>query len=151
MMFRKSLAMSLAFGLVAASAMAAVTPNTPTPMPKVKSQMKAVVDKTSTALFNAASEADPENGPDQKLPNAAGWTKIKSDADKLKAVAVSLQNPKVGKTSEANWKKYAMEFGDLSTAASKAAAAKDPKALAKAANDMSDNCAACHKIYKKQT
>lgn len=149
-MFRRTLALSLALSLTAAAALAAVTPNTPTPMPKVKAQMKSVVDKTSTALFNAASEADPENGPDQKLPNAAGWAKIKADADKLKAVGDMLQDPKIGKTSEANWKKYAVEMSDLSAAAAKAAAAKDAKKLAQAANDLSDNCAACHKIYKKQ-
>jgi len=149
-MFRKTLTLSLALSLVTATAMAAATPNTPTPMPKVKAQMKNVVDKASTALFNTASEADPENGPDQKLPKAAGWVKVKADADKLKAAGDMLQDPKIGKTSEANWKKYAVEMSDLAAAASKAAAAKDPKKLAQAANDLSDNCAACHKIYKKQ-
>ena len=83
-MFRTSLACGVALGLaVAAVASAAppVKPNTPTPMPKVKAQMKNVVDKASTALFNTASEADPENGPDQKLPNAAGWAAVKGQAD----------------------------------------------------------------------
>lgn len=148
-MFRNTLVLTLAVSL-AATAVLAQTPNTPTPMPKVKAQMKNVVDKTSTALFNTASEADPENGPDQKLPNAAGWAKVKADADKLKKVADMMLDPKIGKTSEANWKKYAVEMSDLSVAIAKAATAKDAKKLAQAANDLSDNCAACHKIYKKQ-
>jgi cytochrome c556 len=136
--------------LAAGTALAAVPPNTPTPMPAVKTKMKAVVDKTSTELFNIAGEADPANGADQKLPKPATWNKVKLDADKLKAVGDWLQDPKAGKTTEAAWMKHAKEMSALSAAASQAAAAKDAKALAQAANDLSDNCAACHKIYKKQ-
>lgn len=150
-MLRKTLILGLALGLMTGASMAAVAPNTPTPMPKVKAMMKPGVDKTSTDLFNVASAADPENGPDQKLPDAKGWAKVKSDADKLHAVALKLQDPKIGKTTEPEWNKHAKVFADLTAAASKAAAAKDAKALAQAANDMSDNCAACHKVYKKQT
>jgi cytochrome c556 len=140
----------LAALMLAGTAMAAVKPNTPTPMPKVKAQMKRVVDKTSTELFNVAGEADPANGADQKLPDAAGWTKIKTNAEKLKGVADWMLKPANGKTSEANWVKYSKEMSALSAAAAKAAAAHDAKALAQAANDLSDNCAGCHKIYKKQ-
>lgn len=134
----------------AGAAIAAVPANSPTPMPKVKTQMKQVVDKTSTDLFNVAGEADPANGSDQKLPTPAVWNRIKADADKLKAVGDMMQDPKVGKTTEAAWMQHAKDMSNLSAAASKAAAAKDAKALAQAANDLSDNCAACHKIYKKQ-
>jgi hypothetical protein len=42
-------------GLMAGVALAAVTPNTPTPMPEVKAQMKDAVDKTSPGLFNTAA------------------------------------------------------------------------------------------------
>jgi hypothetical protein len=150
-MLRKTLILGLALGLMTGAAMAAVAPNTPTPMPQVKKMMKPGVDKTSTELFNVASMADPANGPDQKLPDAKGWAKVKSDADKLHAVALKLQDPKIGKTTEPEWNKHAKVFVDLTAAASKAAAAKDAKALAQTANDMSDNCAACHKVYKKQT
>ncbi len=150
-MLRKTLIFGLAVGLMTGAAMAAVAPNTPTPMPQVKKMMKPGVDKTSTELFNVASMADPANGPDQKLPDAKGWAKVKSDADQLHAVALKLQDPKIGKTTEPEWSKQAKIFVDLSAVASKAAAAKDAKALAQAANDMSDNCAACHKVYKKQT
>lgn len=129
---------------------AAAKPGTPTPMPKIKARMKAVVDRTSTDLFNTAGEADPENGPDQKLPDAAGWARLKSGADQLQAAAVWMLDPKVGKTTEAEWSNAAKAMADLSAAASRAAAAHDPKALAKAANDLSDTCTACHSVYKKQ-
>jgi cytochrome c556 len=143
------LAAALALAATGA-AVAAVPANSPTPMPKVKAQMKQVVDKTSTDLFNVAGEADPANGADQKKPTPAVWNRIKSDADKLKAVGDMMQDPKIGKTGEANWMKHAKDMSSLTAAASKAAAAKDAAALAQAANDLSDNCAACHKIYKKQ-
>lgn len=152
-MLRKTIVLTCALSLMAGAALAAaaVPPNTPTPMPKVKAMMKPTVDKVSTELFNVASAADPENGPDQKLPDAKGWAKVKGDADKLHAIALKLQDPKIGKTNEPEWNKHAKVFADLTAAASKAAADKNAKALAQAANDMSDNCAACHKVYKKQT
>jgi hypothetical protein len=137
----------LAVALAASTALAAAAP---TPMPKVQAQMKAVVDKASTDLFNTAGEADPANGSDQKLPDAAGWARVKGDADKLKGVADWLLVPANGKTTEANWTKAATAMANLSAAASKAAAAHDAKALAQAANDLSDTCTACHKVYKKQ-
>jgi hypothetical protein len=143
----------LALALAATAALAAgpaIPPNTPTPMPAVKVKMKAVVDKTSTDLFNTAGEADPANGADAKKPDAATWARLKKDADVLKGVADWMLNPKAGKTSEANWNKSAKDMSTLSAAASKAAAAKDAKALAQAANDLSDTCTACHKYYKKQ-
>ena len=141
---------ALAVVLAAGAAFAAVKPNTPTPMPKVKAQMKLVVDKTSTDLFNTAGEADPANGADQKRPDAAGWVRLKGDADKLKDVADWMLNPKNGTTTEANWTAAAKAMSSLSASASKAAADHDAKALAQAANDLSDTCTNCHKYYKKQ-
>lgn len=149
-MSRTALVVALGAALAASTALAAVTPNTPTPMPKVKAQMKPLVDAASTELFNTAGAADPANGPDQKLPDAAGWARLKADADKLKGVADWMQKPANGKTSEANWMKSAQAMSALSAAAAKAAAAHDAKALAQAANDLSDTCTACHKYYKKQ-
>lgn len=149
-MSRSPVIVAIALTLVAGMATAAVKPNTPTPMPRVKAQMKQVVDKTSTDLFNVAGEADPENGSDQKLPDAAGWAKIKADADKLKAVADWMEDPKNGKAAEPTWMKSAKAMSALSLAASKAAAAHDAKALAKASNDLSDTCTGCHSVYKKQ-
>jgi hypothetical protein len=148
----RSLVIAAVAGLMACGgALAAVKPNTPTPMPAVKAQMKAKVDKPSTELFNTAGQADPENGPDQKLPDAAGWAKAKAQADQLKAVADWMLQPKNGKTAEPKWTTSAKAMSDLSAAASKAAAAHDAKALAKAANDLSDTCTACHSVYKTQS
>lgn len=141
---------ALACVLAAGAALAAVKPNTPTPMPQVQAKMKSVVDKTSTDLFNTAGEADPANGADQKLPDAVGWARLKTDADKLKAVGDWLQDPKNGKTGEASWMTSARSMSTLSATAAKAATAHDAKALAQAANDLSDTCGGCHKIYKKQ-
>jgi hypothetical protein len=141
---------ALGLALVASVALAAVKPNTPTPMPKVQAQMKDVVDKTSTDLFNSAGEADPANGADAKKPDAAAWVRLKGDADKLKVVADWMLVPANGKTTEANWTAAAKAMSDQSAIASKAAAAHDAKTLAQAANDMSDTCTNCHKVYKKQ-
>lgn len=144
------LTLALAVSLAATPGLSAVKPETPTPMPRVKARMKAVVDKASTDLFNTAGAADPENGPDQKLPNAAGWARLKADADQLQAAATWMLDPKVGKTAEAKWTGAAKAMASLSAAASRAAAAHDARALAKAANDLSDTCTACHSVYKKQ-
>src|SRR3954467_4524728 len=93
-------ALTVVIAMIATAAFAAapIPPNTPTPMPAVKIKMKAVVDKTSTDLFNTAGEADPANGADQKKPDAATWARLKKDADGLKAVADWMLNPKDGKT-----------------------------------------------------
>jgi hypothetical protein len=144
----RSLLISGLVGILGAGA--ALAAETPIPMPAVQAKMKAVVDKASTDLFNTASQADPENGPDQKLPDAAGWAKAKGEADDLKAVADWLQQPANGRTTEAKWMQAAQAMSTLSAAASKAAAAHDAKGLAKAANDLSDTCTACHSVYKKQ-
>jgi hypothetical protein len=149
-MSRALAVLALALTFAGGTALAAVKPNTPTPMPRVKAQMKDVVDKTSTDLFNTAGEADPANGPDQKLPDAAGWARLKADADKLKGVADWMLVPANGKTAEAKWASSAKAMSSLSAAAAKAAAAHDAKALAKAVNDLSDTCTACHSVYKKQ-
>ena len=137
--------------LAGVAAIAAAAPDTSTPMPKVQARMKAVVDKASTELFNIAVMADPANGPDQKLPDAAGWATAKADAGKLKAAADWLQDRRVGKTREAKWTAAATSMGALSAAAEKAAARRDAAGLAKAANDLSDTCTACHSVYKKQS
>jgi cytochrome c556 len=148
---RRAFMILLASALAASAAAAAVAPNTPTPMPTVKAKMKDVVDKSSTDLFNVAGAADPANGADQKLPDTAGWATLKKEADGLKEVADWMLDPKVGKTAEPNWTKSAKDMSAFSAAASKAAAAKDAKALAQAANDLSDTCTACHKYYKNQS
>jgi len=133
------------------AAFGAVTPNTATPMPQVQAKMKSIVDKASTDLFNMAGQADPANGADAKKPDAASWAKAKAQADQLKAVADWMLEAKNGKTTEAKWTDSAKAMSTLSAAASKAAAAHDAAGLAKAANDLSDTCTACHSVYKKQS
>ena len=98
-MLPKASFVAVALLLGASAALSAAAPNTPTPMPKVQAQMKDVVDKTSTDLFNTAGEADPANGADAKAPNAAGWARLKGDADKLKVVADWMLKPENGKTT----------------------------------------------------
>ncbi|MBS0331519.1 MAG: cytochrome c [Proteobacteria bacterium] len=149
-MFRAAPLVAVGLALVAGMALAAVKPNTPTPMPRVRAQMKTVIDKTSTDLFNAAGEADPANGADAKTPDAAGWIRMKGDADKLRGVADWMLAPANGKTAEANWTAAAKAMSAHAATASKAAGAHDAKALAQAANDLSDTCTQCHKVYKKQ-
>ena len=149
-MLRHAPIFAVALALAAGVSLAAVRPNTPTPMPKVQAQMKAIVDKTATDLFNTAGETDPANGADAKAPDAATWLRLKSDADKLKTVAAWMQKPGNGKTTEPNWMKSAKAMSAHAASASKAAAAHDAKTLAQAANDLSDTCGGCHKIYKKQ-
>jgi hypothetical protein len=131
-------------------ALAAPKSHKPAPMPAVGAKMKAVVDPASSELFNRAGAADPENGPDQTLPDAAGWAKLKADAEALKGVAEWMRRPANGRTGEAAWMKAAAAMVSLSGEVSRAAAARDPKALAKAANDLSDTCTACHSVYKPQ-
>jgi hypothetical protein len=58
--------------------------------------------------------------------------------------------PANGKTTEPNWTAAAKAMSTHSATASKAAAAHDAKTLAQAANDLSDTCTQCHKVYKKQ-
>jgi hypothetical protein len=132
------------------AALAAATPDTPAPMPKVKAQMKDVVDKASNDLFNIAGAADPANGPDQALPDAAGWARARGDADRLKRVADWLQQPANGPAAEAKWANSAKAMSVLAARASAAAAAHDAGNLAKAVNDLADTCTACHSVYKKQ-
>ena len=135
--------------LVAGGAIAAKLDH-PSPMPKVAVLMKSVVDKASSDLFMRAGDADPANGADQKLPDAKGWSAAQADAARLQSIAAALQSPKTGKVKEINWMVQARAMAAASSAANKAALARDPAALAQAANDLADTCSACHAVYKKQ-
>lgn len=148
-MSRNSAFFGLAVLIVAGGAAAAKLDH-PSPMPKVAVLMKSVVDKASNDLFAQAGVADPANGADQKLPDAKGWAAIQADAARLESIAIALQSPKTGKTKEINWMVQARAMGAASSAAKKAALARDPGALAQAANDLADTCSACHAVYKKR-
>ena len=109
-----------------------------------------MVDKASNDLFRRAGDADPANGADQKLPDAKGWAAIQTDAVRINSIALALQSPKTGKIREVNWMVQARAMATASAAAGRAAASRNPAALAQAANDLSDTCSACHAVYKKQ-
>lgn len=143
-------AMAVIFLVTAGAATAAVRTDRPSPMPKVAVLMKSVVDRASTDLFNRASEADPANGADQKLPGAKGWSQIETDALRLKSIGLALQSSRTGKVREINWMVQARAMTSASAAAAQAAASRNPAALAQAANDLADTCTACHAVYKKQ-
>ena len=117
--------------------------------PSIKQQMKSIVDGASTAVFGIAGDADPANGPPPPVIAAPRWEAAADAAGKLKGVGLSLQDPARAK-DQGDWMTFAKQFTDLSDAAAKAAAAHDGAALAKAANDLSDNCSACHAKYKPQ-
>lgn len=150
-MLRKSILASAVLGALAlATAGYAAGPAKPPHMPKVDAEMKKVVDPTSMLLFTIGSEVDPENGPDLKPIPAARWNKAVTAANTLKSAGEWLRAPGNGKKN-AEWIKYAAELTTLSDKAATAAKARNGKDLAQAANDMSDNCAACHKMFKPQT
>jgi hypothetical protein len=116
----------------------------------VKDEMKMVVEPASNTVFGVGGEVDPENGPDAaKVPDAR-WKEGADAARKLKVVATNLVQPGRGKDAE-DWKMWSRQLGDLSDAMVAAAAKKDGAAFAKAANDLGDNCFACHGKYKPQT
>jgi cytochrome c556 len=97
----------------------------------VKVEMKQVVEPASNTVFNIGGQVDPANGADAKA-TPAEWTSAATAARKLAAVAAALNEKGRAK-------------------AAKAAAAHDGAGLSKAANDLSDNCSACHAKYKPQT
>jgi cytochrome c556 len=113
----------------------------------IKAQMKQVVEPASNTLFGVGGDVDPANGPGQPPVPAARWKEAADAARSLNAVALSLTEKGRGK-DEAEWKAFSRQMAQLSAAGMKAAAAKDGAGLSKAANDLSDNCAACHTKYK---
>ena len=115
----------------------------------VKAEMKKVVEPASNTLFAVGGEVDPANGPDAKA-TPARWTEAAVAAHKLSAVAAGLSQK--GRTKPGkDWPVFVKQMADLSAKAAKAAAAHDGAALSQSANDVSDNCAACHAKYKPQT
>ena len=151
-MFRNStllaaLICSAAAGTLAYAAAPAAGPK---PMPAVKAEMKKIVDPASTLLFAVGGDVDPANGPDLKPQPASRWKAAGDAAGKLAAAGEWLRKPGNGVTN-ADWIKAATEMTTLATAARKAARAHDGAKLSQAANDLSDNCTTCHKVYKPQT
>jgi cytochrome c556 len=116
----------------------------------VKAEMKQVVEPASNTLFGVGGDVDPANGPDAAKVAASRWTEAATAATKLKAVATGLSEKGRAKPGP-EWATFARQMAELSDKAMKAAAAHDGAGLAQAANDLSDNCAACHTKFKPQT
>lgn len=115
----------------------------------VKAEMKQVVEPASNVLFSVGGDADPANGPDaSKVPDAR-WKEASDAALKLKEVAAQLNDAGRAKAGP-EWREFAKDFADESTAALTAANARDGAALSVAANALSDTCSACHAKFKPQ-
>lgn len=115
----------------------------------VKAEMKQVVEPASNTVFAVGGEVDPANGPDAKA-TPARWAEAVAASKRLQAVAAGLSQR--GRTRPgADWPVFVKQMADLSAKATAAAAAHDGAAFSQAANDLSDNCAACHTKYKPQT
>ena len=115
----------------------------------VKAEMKKVVEPASNTVFNIGGQVDPANGADAKA-TAAEWTSAATASKRLQAVAAGLSQK--GRTKPGkDWPVFVKQMADLSARATAAAAAHDGAKLSQAANDLSDNCAACHAKYKPQT
>jgi cytochrome c556 len=142
---RRDLRLGLLLALLAAGPVAAAGARM-----SVKVEMKKVVEPASNTLFGVGGDVDPANGPDAAKVPAARWTEAGVAAQKLHAVALGLAQKGRAKPG-ALWKKSVADMTRLTAAAQKAAAAHDGAKLAQAANDLSDNCAACHAKYKPQT
>jgi len=115
----------------------------------VKAEMKSVVEPASNTLFAVGGDVDPANGPEAaKVPDKR-WKEAGKAAAALKAVADGLTAPDRGH-AEADWTAMSKQMGEIGERAAKAVAAKDGAALSQAANDLGDNCSACHAKYKPQ-
>jgi len=116
----------------------------------IKDEMKQVVEPASNTLFGVGGDVDPANGPDAaKVPDSR-WGEAAAAAKALKGVATGLTAKDRAKPG-AEWAGFAKQMADLSDKALAAATKKDGAALAQAANDLSDNCSACHAKFKPQT
>lgn len=116
----------------------------------VKAEMKQVVEPASNILFAVGGDVDPANGPDAAKVPALRWQEAAAAAGKLKAVAAGL-SAKGRAQPGPEWAKFVKDFAEQSDVALRAANAKDGAGLAAAANNLSDNCSACHAKFKPQT
>ena len=113
----------------------------------VKEDMAKVVQPAADTLFAIVSKVDPNFDP--KPIGSAEWKKALDAAKAMKASADFLLQPENMKDQDA-WKTAATQMQTLSAAAVAGAQAKDGKAFSSAANDLGDNCTACHSKYKNQ-
>jgi len=118
--------------------------------PTVKEEMKAVVEPTTNLIFAVGGEVDPSNGPDAAKVKPDRWQAAAEAAAKLKAVGSALLAPDQARPGE-EWTKDAKQLHDLAETVETAAKARDGAKLSQAANDLGDNCTACHGKYKTQS
>lgn len=135
--------------LIAALGVLAMGADAMAARPSVKAEMKTVVEPASHIVFGVGGEVDPANGPDAKA-TPARWKEAATAARKLSGVAAGLSQKRRTKPGK-DWPVFVKAMAELSAKAAKAAAAHDGAALSQSANDLSDNCAACHTKYKPQT
>ena len=116
----------------------------------IKEQMKVIVQPSADTLFAVGGAVDPANGPDAPKVEASKWTDAGKAAEAIKSSGASMLLPANLKDQGA-WKTAATQMRDHADAALKAAQAKDGAKLSQAANDLGDDCTACHSKYKNQT
>ncbi len=115
--------------------------------PSVKDQMAKTVQPGADVLFAVGGQVDPGNGPGAKPTDADGWKKAGDSAKAMKQVAdFMIAHP----VDQGDWLTAAKQMSTLTDSAAKAANAKDGAKLSQAANDLGDNCTACHSKYKNQ-
>ena len=135
--------------VIAVCLLAACSAAKPKTTMSIKDQMKQVVEPASNTLFTIQGEVDPANAPTPSPADEARWRAADTAASTLKGVAATLMEPQRAK-DQADWKMYAADMGKFADEAAQAARKKDGAALSQAVNALSDNCAACHKVYKLQ-
>jgi len=116
----------------------------------VKEDMKAFVEPLSNTLFAVGGEVDPANGPDAPKVDDKRWEEAADAADVMTRVADGLNDKAVARPGP-EWAVLTQQMHEIGARALKAAMTKDGAGLAQAANDLSDNCSACHAKFKPQT
>jgi cytochrome c556 len=142
-MFRKSVLLAVA-GVLAICSVAEAAGLS------MKAEMKQVVEPLSNTLFAVGGEADPANGPDAPKVTDKRWEEAADAADVMTRVAERIGDEDHAKPGP-EWAAMAQQMHDISERALKAAMNRDGAGLAQAANDLSDNCSACHAKFKPQT
>lgn len=142
-MFPKSAVLAIA-GLLAICSAAEAAALT------VKEEMKQFVEPLSNTLFAVGGEADPANGPDAPKVTDQRWDEAAKAADTMTRVAEAMTEQDRAKPGP-EWATLAKQMHDISERALNAAKTRDGAGLAQAANDLSDNCSACHAKFKPQT
>jgi cytochrome c556 len=101
--------------------------------------MRTMTIPFSDAVFSAGSEPPKDE---------AGWQKVRDQAVAL-AESGNLLMMGTRVKDRTAWLKFSRAQVDAAEIAAKAAGAKNPEALATAADAVYETCANCHKVYLK--